>query len=91
MRKSAIGIKHSEKVKQEMSTNRKGKSNPFFGKKHSHKSIELMKNAAKNRVKLPVPGIEVEVFDIEKNMSTIYNSIRKAATAMDTNVGNVLY
>lgn len=36
----------------------------FFGKKHTEKSLALIKAAANNRIKLAVPGIEVEIFDV---------------------------
>lgn len=35
IRKASIGRKHTEKTKEIMSKFRKGKNNPFYGKKHS--------------------------------------------------------
>ena len=82
----ALGRKHSEETKQFMSESRKGVNNPFYGKTHSEKSLALLRVAAKNRKKLPVPGIEVEITDLESNITTTYESIRKAASAINSDI-----
>ena len=86
MRKMRLGRKHSEETKQFMSESRKGVNNPFYGKTHSEKSLALLIVAAKNRKKLPVPGIEVEITDLESNITTTYESIRKAASAINSDI-----
>jgi len=43
MKSSALGRKHSEEVKNNMSLNRKGENNSFFNKKHSEQAIQLIK------------------------------------------------
>lgn len=86
MRKMRLGRKHSEETKQFMSESRKGVNNPFYGKTHSEKSLALLRVAAKNRKKLPVPGIEVEITDLETNITTTYESIRKAASAINSDI-----
>ena len=53
MRNAALGRKHSENVKKNMSESRKGVNNPFFGKIHTEISLALIKTAAANRVNLP--------------------------------------
>ena len=90
MRMTAIGRKHTDKVKESMSINRRGKNNPFFGKKHSDNSIALIKAAALNRQALPKPGLEVEILDLETKLTTIYNSVRKAAIAINSDIKTIL-
>ena len=58
----------------------------LYGKTHSEKSLALLRVAAKNRKKLPVPGIEVEITDLESNITTTYESIRKAASAINSDI-----
>jgi group I intron endonuclease len=69
---------------------REGKLSPFEGKKHTEKSLALLRTAAKNRKKLPVPGIKVEITDIETNQTTTYDSIRSAANGFGTVISSVL-
>jgi group I intron endonuclease len=90
MRKAALGRKHTEKVKELMSKFRTGKNNPFYGKKHSDKSLSLMKDSALKRIKSPVPGIEVEITNIETKITTVYDSIRKAALAIGSDIKTIL-
>jgi len=72
-----------------MSESRKGKNNPFFGKTHSDQSLALIKAAAKNRVKSGVPGLEVEITDLETKLTTTYESIRKAAVAIGSDIKSI--
>lgn len=65
---------------------REGKQSPFGGKKHSEKSIILLKAAAAKRIKTPVSGVEVEITDLQTNLTTTYPSIRKAAEAIDSDI-----
>lgn len=90
MRDAALGRKHTEKVRLAMSESRKGKNNPFYGKTHSEKSLALLKAAAANREKTPVPGIEVEITDLETKLTTAYESIRKAARAIDSDIKSII-
>lgn len=72
-----------------MSLSRRGENNPFFGKKHSKETLTLLKAAAANRIKPPVPGIEVEITDLETKLTTVFESIRKAAKAIDSDIKSI--
>ena len=55
-----------------MSENRKKENNPFYGKRHTLKSLNLIKSAAKknkkNRINLPISStrsLEVEITELE--------------------------
>ncbi|SRR5258706_13079907 len=86
----------SEKTKAQMSISakkrleREGKTGPFQGKKHTEKSSALLSAAAKNRLTTPVPGIQVEVIDLETNVTSTYDSIRKAAAALKSVIKTIL-
>ena len=86
IRTFALGRKHNEKVKKLMSESRKGVNNNFFGKKHITESIDIMRAAALKRTKLSKPGIEVEILDLETKLTTTYESIRKAAKAINSDI-----
>ena len=60
------------------------------GKTHSEETIGKLKEHAKNRNYVPVPGIKVEVTDLLNNQTTIYNSVREAARALSTNMSSLL-
>ena len=80
------GYNHPDDVRKLMSESRRGINNPFFGKTHSKETIALMSVKAKNRTKCPVPGFEVEIMDLETNLTTTYDSIRKAAKVIDSDI-----
>jgi hypothetical protein len=90
IRKAATGRKHTEEVKREMSESRRGMNNSFYGKTHTEGALTLIKAAAANRLEPGVPGIEVEVTDIETKVTSTYDSIRKAATALDSDIKTIL-
>jgi hypothetical protein len=90
MRDAAIGRKHTDEVKELMSINRQGENNPFFGKNHSLETINLLRQVAINRDRLPKPGIEVEITDINTKVTEVYSSIRKAAKAIDSDIRTIL-
>lgn len=75
----ATGRKHTDKVKDLMSKNRRGANNAFYNKKHTPETIEKFKNIARNRTYVPVKGLEVEITDLETNITTTHSSIREAA------------
>lgn len=90
MRNLALGRTHTEEVKRLMSDNRKGENNPFFGKKHKPEAIDRFKEIALNREYLSVPGIEVEITDIETRITTVYTSIRQAAASINSDIKTLL-
>ena len=89
IRNAVLGRKHSEEVKQAMSESRKGENNSFYGKKHNEETLSIMRTAAANRIKTPVPGIEVEITDLETKLTTTYESIRKAAIAIGSDIKSI--
>lgn len=90
MRNLSLGRTHTEEVKRLMSEDRKGENNPFFGKKHKPETIERFKEIAFNRELLPVPGVEVEITDLETKITTVYTSIRKAAASINSDIKTLL-
>ncbi len=62
------------------------------GKKHTKEAISLLKAAYANREKSPVQppvGIEVEITDLETKITTTYESIRKAAKAIGSDIKSI--
>jgi hypothetical protein len=90
MREASLGRKYTEQIKQAMSESRRGENNPFFGKKHDDKSLALLRAAAIKRVKPLVPGIEIEITDIETKLIIVYEYIRKVAKAIGSNIKTIL-
>lgn len=90
MRTAALGRKHTEEVKKSMSDSRKKENNSFYGKKHTKDVIDKLKEIASNRGYLPVPGFEVEITDLETKTTTVYNTIRKAALAINSDIKTIL-
>jgi len=86
IRSMALGRKHSDEVKKLMSESRKGINNNFYGKKHTAEALNSMKNAALNRSKLHKAGVEVEITDLETKLTVTYESIRKAAKAINSDI-----
>jgi hypothetical protein len=72
-----------------MSENRKGSKNPFFGKNHTKEALSRIKAAAAKREKSPVAGLEVEITDLETKLTTTYESIRKAAKAINSDIKSI--
>jgi len=77
-------LKMSKSAKERLK--REGKLSPFEGKKHTEKSLALLKAAAFNRTKLHKVGVEVEITDLETKLTTTYESIRKAAKAINSDI-----
>jgi len=90
MKNLALGRKHTKETRNLMSKNREGEYNPFYGKKHKVETIEALKSIASKRNHLPVPGIEVEVTDIFNKITTVYNSIREASKALDSDIKTLI-
>jgi len=90
MRDAALGKKHSDLTKKAMSDSRKGEKNPFYGKTHLLESLDLIKSAANKRVITPVTGIKVEITDLESKTTTFYDSIRKAAQFINSDIKTIL-
>ena len=84
------GYKHSEEIRREMSESRMGKNNSFFGKTHSEEALALIRAAALNREKPSVPGLEVEISDLQTKLTTTYDSVRKAADAINSDIKTIL-
>ena len=80
--------KHSEETKQILSDTNKGKKNPYYGKNHSDETKQKMSDIKKGK-KIPSgsckPSQQIEVTDLELNITTNYNSINEAARALNIN------
>jgi hypothetical protein len=87
------GCKHSEKTKQIMSDAAKkiynsgrfktGKNNPNFG--------QTLNEETRDKISFSMPSrIKVEVTDLERDIITIYNSIRAAVAALNTDIKTIL-
>lgn len=74
-----------------MSESRRGINNPFFGKTHSEEALALIRAAALNREKSSVPGIEVDITDLETKLTNTYDSIRKAANAINSDIKTIFF
>jgi hypothetical protein len=73
-----------------MSESRRGKNNPFHGKTHTEENKAILSAAPKNRLTPAVPGIQVEITDLDTNLTTTYDSIRKAAVATNSDIKTIL-
>jgi len=54
------GIVRSKNFKKNLSEKRKGSKNPFYGKKHSKETIEIISKYSKNRTKTSISVIDKE-------------------------------
>ena len=81
---------HTEEVKRLMSEKRKGENNPFYGKTHNQETIKKFKEIASNRTYSPIPGLEVEITNLETKVTTAYTSIRKAAISINSDIKTLL-
>jgi len=77
LRLASIGKKYSLETLAKMSAK--------IGKKISDETITKIKAYQSTRVKHPVPGTKVSVTDTITHETTIYESVRRAAAALDTN------
>lgn len=80
------GRKHSNEVKKLMSESRMSINHQFNGKKDKDEALNSIRNVELNRTKLSKPGVEVEITDIETKLTTTYESIRKAANAINSDI-----
>lgn len=84
------GYKHSEEIRREMSESRRGINNSFFGKTHTDETKSIISAERRNRLVPPVPGILVEILDIETDITTTFNSIRSAADSIGSDIKTIL-
>jgi hypothetical protein len=49
-----------------------------------------LRAAAAARIKTPVPGIEVEITDLETKLTSTYESVRKDANAIGSDIKTIL-
>lgn len=69
-----------------MSESRKRVNHNFQGKKHTTESRDLIRAATLKITELNKPGIEVEITDLETKLSTTYESFRKEANAINSDI-----
>ena len=84
------GRKHTDEVRELMSNNRRGKNNPFYQKKHTIKTLDKLRDIARNRNYTPVKGLEVEITDLETKFTTKHSSIREAAKFLNSDIKTLL-
>jgi NUMOD3 motif/NUMOD1 domain len=72
---SRFGTKHSEEARQKMSESHKGENNPMYGKPRP--------------VGAGSPSVQIEVFDLETRMKTIYPSMSAVAKALNCNESSI--
>lgn len=78
---SLRGKLHSEETKVKISLKNKGINNPMYGKTASDETRAKMRAA-----KLDIIGISVTIKDLETGLTSSYNSISKAALAINAPV-----
>ena len=76
---SLIGFKHSDETRKKISDAMSGENNHMFGKNHSDETRKKMSKSSSTSQRL-------EVFDIKSNQITTYDSVNKAAIALNINV-----
>ena len=68
-----------------------GKPSPgFMGKTYTEKSRALIRAAASDIIKPAIPDMRVEIIDFEAKLTTIYESVRKAAKAIGSNIKSIV-
>lgn len=81
-------LNRKQEVKQSMSESHIREKN--LGKKHSTESLNSLKVTAAKRNKSSLLGLKVEITNIETKLTTIYESIRKAAEAIGSDIKTIL-
>jgi NUMOD3 motif len=84
------GRKHTEEVRDLMSKHRRGINNPFYNKKHSIKTLDTLRDIARNRNYTPVKELEVEITDLETKISTTHGSIRETVKFLKSDIKTLL-
>ena len=74
-----FGKNHSDETRKKISDAMSGENNHMFGKNHSDETRKKMSESKSTSQRL-------EVFDIKNNQITTYDSINKAAIALNINV-----
>ena len=87
---SRLGSKHSDETKQILSDANKGEKNPMFGRNHNEETKTKISEALAGKPKPKPEGSgkasqQIEVTDIKNNITTSYDSINKAAGALNIN------
>ena len=77
------GLKMTDDFKLNLSKKRKGKNNPYFGKKHPKEIIEKISNHSKDRNNPRATFISV----IDKNNNVLFNGIRKEVSKWCKDMG----
>lgn len=92
---SALGFKHDEETKKQMSEKASGENNNFYGKKHSKESLEQMskdRRGNKNaRAKLTIPQVNEirELYKINKDKTNI-KELSKIYGITSSNIGKII-
>lgn len=65
------------------------KAGSSLGRITSEDTKMKLSTIAKNRKHIPVPGLQVQVTDLDTDITTTYNSIRAAAAALNSNIKTI--
>lgn len=65
------------------------KAGSSFGRITSEDTKRKMSIIARNRKHFPVPGLQVQVTDLDTDITTTYNSIRAAAAALNSDIKTI--
>lgn len=86
LREAALGrtYKHTEETKIKL-------KNAMLGRKHSEKSKEKMRIFQSNRTKHSIPGVKIEVKDMETGQTFLYDSLRIAGKELNSSHAALLY
>jgi len=77
------GLNHSEETKGKI-------SEANLGRAHSEEAKSMISAERRNRISQPVPGIRVDITDLETNVTTTYDSIRSAAASIGSYIKTIL-
>lgn len=98
MRAAKLGSKLSEEIrakikatlqKEEVKAKMEVAALRRKGSKLSEETLAKMKAAQSKRINHPVPGIKVEVTDLDTGVLTVYESIRETALALNMSAGTI--
>jgi group I intron endonuclease len=82
---SSLGYKHGEETRAKLSTAKKGKNHPMFGKTHLRAPKGTLEETISKITASQPNSIKIEVLDLERNTKTISPAAGSAARALNIN------
>ena len=98
MAAAKLGRKHTEETrtkiiavlqKEEVQEKMQAAALKRKGRELSEETKAKMRASQSKRIKHPVPGIKIEVTEIETGISTVYETIRETALALNIGAGTI--